>query len=136
MVAISSLLVTLQFQLVKYTTAHDVQYYELLIPTQLKFHFIFHLKWDENSKMFQTVILTMVVLWIFTFILIVCEPGEQVTYQFDQFSVEFHQCKWHKLPIEMQRMYLIALSDMQQAKNIQSYCGIICTRDTFKQVVH
>lgn len=101
-----------------------------------KFHLIFLLKWDENSKMFQTVILTMVVLWIFTFILIVCEPGEQVTYQFDQFSVEFDQCEWNKLSIGMQRMYLIALSDTQQPKNIQSYCGIICTRDTFKQVFH
>lgn len=76
----------------------------------------------------------MVVLWVYGFNLIVCEPGERVTNRFDRFSLKFGECDWSKLPLDVQRMYLIALSDTQQPKNIHSYGGIICTRDTFKEV--
>lgn len=95
----------------------------------------FHLlqKWDENSKLFENMILSNLILIAFTVILIVCEPGERVTNQFEQFGVNLDQCKWNKLPIEMQRIYLIFLSDAQQPKYIRSYGGIVCTRETFKQ---
>lgn len=76
----------------------------------------------------------MMILWIFSLDLVTCESGEKVTSHFDHFGSEFGQCEWHKLPIEMQRIYLIFLSDTQQPKNVQSYAGITCTRNTFKQV--
>lgn len=58
-----------------------------------------------------------------------------MTNQFEQFGLEFGRCEWNNLPIELQRMYLISLSDTQQPKNIQTYSGIMCTRDTFKKVL-
>lgn len=76
----------------------------------------------------------MVVLWVYGFNLIACEPGERVTNRFEQFSRKFNDCGWNNLSIGMQRIYLIFLSDTQQPKTIHSYGGIICTRDTFKQV--
>lgn len=72
--------------------------------------------------------------WLIVVSLAICEPGERVTHQFEQFCVEFGRCEWYKLPIEMQRMYLIFLSDTQQPQNICSYGGIVCTRETFKKV--
>ena len=79
-------------------------------------------------------ILSMLLCWVFFYDSIICESGERVTDQFDQFGQEVERCEWNKLPIEMQRMYLIFLSDTQQPVNIRSYGGIICSRDTFKMV--
>lgn len=65
----------------------------------------------------------------------ICEPGQRVTNQFECFGAEFGRCKWNKLPIEIQRVYLIFLTDTQQPKILQSFGGMHkCTRDTFKQV--
>lgn len=79
-------------------------------------------------------ILTVLILWAMGLNLTVCERGEKVAHQFEQFSMVFCCCEWDNLPIELQRMYLILLSDTQQPKNIQTYAGILCTRETFKQV--
>lgn len=79
-------------------------------------------------------VLTMLMLWIIGLNFAICEPGERVTNQFDQFDMKLGRCEWHKLPVEMQRMYLIFVSDTQQPKNLQSYGGIAATRDTFKTV--
>lgn len=91
-------------------------------------------KWDDDSKSFEAMILLILILWIFQLDFVTCESGERVINQFDKFGLEAGQCEWNKLPIKMQRMYLIFLSDVQQPKNFQSYAGIKCTRDTFKQV--
>lgn len=91
-------------------------------------------KWDDNTKQFEIMILSMLILWIFVIILITTEFGERVTFQFERFGVEFEQCKWNNLPIEMQRIYLIFLLDTQQPQNIQSFGGIPCTRKTLEQV--
>ena len=72
--------------------------------------------------------------WVFILNFVIGEFGQRVTDQFEQFGMEFGSCDWHKLSIEMQRMYLIFLSDTQQPKNLQSYGGIFCTRETFKNV--
>lgn len=91
-------------------------------------------KWSENSKQFEIMIQLVLVLRIVGINLILCEFGEEVTYQFGQFDVEFGRCEWIKLSIKMQRIYLNFLLDTQQPKNIQSYGGIECTRETFKKV--
>lgn len=92
------------------------------------------LKWDDNAKLVGVMILPMLIPWIFVFNLIVCEPGEWVTNQFEHLGTAFGRCKWYDLSIRVQQMYLIALSDVQQSKNLQSYGGIQCTRETFKLV--
>lgn len=77
----------------------------------------------------------MLIPWMYVFNLLVCEPGERVASQFEQFGEELGRCEWNQLPIGMQRMYLIFLSDTQQPKNLRSYGGIPCTRETFKLVI-
>lgn len=104
------------------------------ISMQISFHFLCLSKWDDGADIFETMVLSMLTLWVFTFNLIICESGERVTNQFEQFGVEFDRCKWNNLPIGMQRMLLVFLSDTQQSKNVQSYGGIKYTRETFKQV--
>lgn len=103
----------------------------------MKFKCVFHfdfIKWDDDSTIVEVIILAITILWIFGFNLIVCESGQRVTDQFDLFGLEFGRCDWNELSVEMQRMYLIFLSDTQQQKNLRSYAGIMCTRDTFKTV--
>lgn len=79
-------------------------------------------------------IVAVIEFWTLAFFFFICEPGERVTNQFEQFHVEFGRCEWTILPIEMQRMYLIFLSDTQQPTILQSYAGISRTRETFKKV--
>lgn len=54
--------------------------------------------------------------------------------QFEIFGKEFDRCDWYALPIELQRIYLISLSDTQQPETIQSFGGIVCSRDSYKKV--
>lgn len=96
--------------------------------------FLCLLKWDDDPKLFEIMILSIGTLWIFAVNLMVCDFGERMTSQFDQFSVKYAQCKWISLPIEMQRIYLMFLLDTQQPKHIRTYSGIVCTRETSKQV--
>lgn len=79
-------------------------------------------------------ILGMLTAWIFILTLAFCDPGQRVTNQFDEFSEELSRCDWYAIPIEMQRIFLIFLSDTQQPKNVQTYNSILCTRETFKKV--
>lgn len=130
MMCVASLLMTLQFQLVEYTRVCCAIF---SVRIQIFSDLFLLKKWDENSKLFENMILSNLILIVFTVILIVCEPGERVTKQFEHFGVKLDRCKWNKLPIEMQRFYLIFLSDVQQPKHIRSYGGIMCTRETFKQ---
>lgn len=77
----------------------------------------------------------MLLFWIIGGNLAICERGEQLTYQIDQFSLMFARCDWTKLSIGLQRMYLIFLADTQQPKYIQGYGRVTCTRATFKEVL-
>lgn len=92
------------------------------------------MKWDDDSKVIEIAIQLTLILWLSIFNLVIFEPGERVTEQFDRFDLEFSRCEWENLTIKMQRMYLTFLSDTQQPKNLQCYGGIMCTRETFKQV--
>lgn len=78
----------------------------------------------------------MFAFWVFALTFLFCEPGERVSNRFGMFGEELERCNWYELSMEMQRMYMIFLSDTQQTMNIQSYGGIQCTRDTSKRVIH
>lgn len=66
--------------------------------------------------------------------LLVCEPGERVTEAFARYRQELGQCNWHLLPTVTKRLYLIFLLDAQQPIYIQCYGGVLCARDTLKNV--
>lgn len=95
---------------------------------------LFVTKWNDDLKLFEIMTLSTLLLWVIILNLLMCECGERVTNHFVEFSVEFGRCEWNKLPIELQRKYLIFLLDTQQPKNIQAYGDIRCTRETFRKV--
>lgn len=89
---------------------------------------------QHNSKLFETIGMSIIGFWVFFVAFVLCEIGERVTIQFELFGEEVERCDWHVLPIEMQRMYLIFLSDTQQPKHITCYGAVHFTRETFKEV--
>lgn len=68
------------------------------------------------------------------FVMLLCEPCAQMTNQFNLFGDELGRADWYLLPIEMQRTYLIFLSDTQSPMKISSYANITCERETSKSV--
>lgn len=73
-------------------------------------------------------------IWVFLIVLLYCEFGQRVADQFVMFDEGFERCDWNVLPMNMQRIYLIFLSDTQQTKYITCYFNLICTRGTFQSV--
>lgn len=73
-------------------------------------------------------------MWVSVYTFVLCEPGARMTNQFVLFSEELSRCNWYSLPIKMQQMYMIFLSDTQNPMKILSYANITCERDTTKKV--
>lgn len=92
-------------------------------------------KWADVSNLLETVALVVMLNSIVTGIFLLCEPGARMSTKFEMFSEELEQCDWHLLPIEIQRMYIIFLSDSQQPVMMSSYGGIMCERETSKKVL-
>lgn len=86
--------------------------------------------------MFQVGLISVLVPDVFGLFLLICEAGDRVATQFDLFGQELERCAWYVLPIKLQRIYLIFLSDTQQPKKIESYGGLICSRETLKRVIN
>lgn len=74
--------------------------------------------------------------WAFVMISFYCEFSEMVCDEFEQFNEELHRYEWYLIPMEMQRIYLIFLLDTQQLTVVRGYGNILCTRVTFKAVIH
>lgn len=94
----------------------------------------FILKWDEDSNLFETVFLVIVLIFINLFNFLLCESGARMTSQLETFDEKFSQCDWYLLPIELKQMYTIFLSDTQNSIKLTSYAGITCERNTSKKV--
>lgn len=54
--------------------------------------------------------------------------------QFDKFHEEFCQCNWSLCPVDIQKTYVVALLNTQEAPNIRGFGSAICTREVFMQV--
>lgn len=93
-----------------------------------------HLKWTGESNFLELIPLYTILMWCVMILFLLCEPGARVTNQFEEFGDELSQCPWYSLTTEMQRMYVIFLTDSQRPANLSSYGGIVCERDTFKKV--
>lgn len=74
-------------------------------------------------------------LWAFVMIFIFCGQSEEMINEFETFNHKLGECNWYSLPLDIQRMYLIFISNTQQPKIIQGYGNILFTRDTFKKVI-
>lgn len=63
-----------------------------------------------------------------------CNLGEDITSQFQTFSVELGQREWYLLPYEIQRLYCIVIANAQHPTNVRGYGNLLCTRDAVKRV--
>lgn len=118
---------------------HSIKEYFLLM------HFAFALfsliNSQKSNRIDSIVILLEIVsaftemFWAFAFIFLLCDSGEMVTKQFDEFDEKLFQCDWYSFPIEIQRLYLNFNLISQHSTHIQGYGGVFCTRDNFKKVI-
>lgn len=95
---------------------------------------LFFEKVNDNSNLIEILCTIMVMYWGCGIVFIACEFGERMTNDFERFDEELERCGWHLLPIELQRMYLIFLSNTQQPKTVHCYGGLVCSRETYKKV--
>lgn len=91
---------------------------------------------DDDANTFLIILLSIVAAWVFVVLFSICELGERMTYHFEKFDKELIRSDWYNLPVEMQRMLVVFLSDTQQPKNITCYGGVLATRETFKKVFY
>lgn len=135
MLSVTSILLALQFQLVKQTKILSTAYFSFRRIILFIWDFIeCSLQMSDDMKIFEFLAVFVLTLWVFGVLFLFCELGQRVTIQFDMFGDEFDRCDWQALPIGMQRMYLMFLADTQQSKYISCFFNIQCTRETFKKV--
>lgn len=72
--------------------------------------------------------------WSFILIAAICECGERVTEQFNEFNDRANQCKWYDFPLDLQRMLLTFICDVQQPVQQRGFGSIVCSRDALKAV--
>lgn len=91
-------------------------------------------KWDDDANFLEMVPLIFLLIWMTIFVLLLCETGTRMTQQFNALSDELSRCDWYLMTIGMQQMYLIFLSDTQNAIKMLSFANIPCERETSKKV--
>lgn len=96
--------------------------------------FDFYAKSQVNGNRLELIPPIFSIAWSFIIIFCVCEFGERLTQQFDMFDVTLCECTWYLMPIELQRMLVIVMSNARQPIHMSSYGGIQSTRNSFKQV--
>lgn len=98
--------------------------------------FLFILKWADRSNSFETAALIIILNVTIVCALLMCEPGARMTADFARFEEELGKCEWYLMPIGMQRVYIIFLSDTQNSIEMTSYGRLVCNRETLKKVHH
>lgn len=69
------------------------------------------------------------------FVFIICEPGMMMTNAFEIVGMNLYQCDWYTLSIEMQKMYMIFVSNTQNPISVSTYGDILCERERMKKVI-
>lgn len=91
-------------------------------------------KWADNTNSMEFFSLFFLLMLITSYLFLLSEPGQRMTNQFERFGDEISKCDWYCLPVGLQKVYLIFLSDTQNSIEMTSYGNIICARDTAKKV--
>lgn len=99
------------------------------------YHYIFIPKWTDDSNNVETFGLVILPFMILAYIFLLCEPGMMMTGRFEMFGEELGRCAWYLFPVELQRVYMVFLSDVQNSIRISCYGNITCERDTSKRVL-
>lgn len=131
MLCASSLLVTLQFQSVKYPLYTSSP----IMPSNQNHIFLVCSQWDENSNLINTIVEYFAISMVLSFVYLLCEPGEMMIGRFAKFEDQLGQFDWYLLPIEVQSLFMVFVSNAQNPIKICSYGGIMCERETAKKVI-
>lgn len=76
----------------------------------------------------------VLVLWAMTALFTSCDFGQKLIDQFELFEMKMYRCKWYLLPIKMQRIFAIAMMNVQQSTAVQSFGYIELSRETSRMV--
>ena len=61
--------------------------------------------------------------------------GQNVSNQFNKLGDEIYKCDWYLFPHKLQRMLVIIMINAQEPVSIRGFGNVVCTRDSFKQVI-
>lgn len=89
---------------------------------------------QADSNAIELLFQSFLMVWSFVFVSLFCELGEMISEEYEEIDQRLFECNWHKFPIEMQRMFVIATVNFQQPVYIRGYGDILCTRETLKKV--
>lgn len=89
---------------------------------------------QPNPNPIEILTPSILLVWSFVLIFCLCQCGEFVMNEFDEFADELYQCNWHLFPVEMQRKLVIVMLNTQQSPTIHGYANTFCTREAFKKV--
>lgn len=134
MFSLSSALVTLQFQFVEYTWISIKKYTYTHLNNDEYFLSLFFIQWADELDLFKIYLPAYLIVLTVGFLFILCEPGHYCTIKFETLQDELGWCDWYALPIKLQKIYLIFLSNTQNNVKITGFGGITCERDTLKKV--
>ena len=99
-------------------------------------YFIFLSFKSEDNPNYDEVSNTILnTFWVFLSIFFYCELGQTMADQFSCFDDELYQCDWYLFPIEVQQMLVILMSGTQMPMTVKGYANIVCTRESFKNVI-
>lgn len=122
-----SVLVAIQFELVEYICNSIFLFYKnIFFSNPIR-------KWGD-ANLFKVGVLSYVIFVVIAYVFILCEPGARMIKHFEIFEENLSQFDWYLLPIDLQLMYMVFLSETQNGVKISSYGGIVCERNTSKLV--
>lgn len=64
-----------------------------------------------------------------------CEAGNQISSQFGEITIGFHELDWYTFPEEIQRMLPTIFIVSQEPQQLIAYGGAPSSRNTFKRVI-
>lgn len=99
-----------------------------------KFFPIIFFQLDHNSIPIELIRTLMMALSTFIMITLFSELGDTISNQFNLYSYELNQCNWNSFPLEVQRMFGVFVSNVQQSEYIRGYGNELCARVTAKEV--
>lgn len=93
-------------------------------------------KSDANLNVIELIFPLVMLSWSFLLLFFFAECGERVANQYNLFDDEYCQCNWYAFSLKLQRMYALAMSNIQQSAILHGYANTVCTRDAFKQTIN
>lgn len=90
-------------------------------------------KLSQNADQMELMRISILLFWSIVFI--ACEFGEMVTERFEYFNEAIEQCNWYLFSLDVQRVFVIVLSNTQQSIFLKGFGNIALSRDTFKRVL-